>query len=687
VSGDGVCENNAGDAKVVTVTVDRKGTAADIESTGGTICEGDTFSLSASSSTVTNPVFTWYSDASLTTVLGSTDVMPASTTTYYVTVSGDGVCENNAGDAKEVTVVVDRKGTAADIESTGGTICEGDTFSLRASSSTVTNPVFTWYSDASLTTVLAGTDVMPTSTTTYYVTVSGDGVCENNAGDAKVVTVTVDRKGTAADIESTGGTICTGDTFSLSASSSTVTNPVFTWYSDASLTTVLGSTDVMPTATSTYYVTVSGDGVCENNAGEAKEVTVTVTSLPTPTTNDNEQGFCKVSGATVADLQVNESSVVWYDSSVGGNRLSESTELIPGATYYAAMVDLATGCESVGRLAVRVSDCAELEVEKVADVTTAIVGEMFEYTITVSNNGVVTAANVEVVDEVPASLQVISTSNGGTVTGNTVRWQVPQVAAGQSVLFTVTVMAVEENAGVINRVEVTGDNSPPDEDETDPIPVTSGDVNLSIKLKVSDPMVEVGDEFTYQLIISNKSAIPGRNAVVTNYLPEGVEYLASDASGDIQESYDESTGEITFVIPEIGADEEVVITLKVKAEKGGLMTNSAQVEIPGQEDLFEADNSDTVSHNQLAVNIPNVFTPNGDGKNDTWEIEGLTELYPDNEVIVVNRWGGEVYKSRNYQNDWDGGSLNEGTYYYRLTIRDPESGREIQFTGYVTILR
>ncbi|WP_460541362.1 Ig-like domain-containing protein, partial [Echinicola sediminis] len=276
VSGDGVCENNAGDAKAVTVTVDRKGMAADIESTGGTICEGDTFSLSASSSTVTNPVFIWYSDASLTTVLGSTDVMPAATTTYYVTVSGDGVCENNAGDAKAVTVTVDRKGTAADIESTGGTICEGDTFSLSASSSTVTNPVFTWYSDASLTTVLAGTDVMPTSTTTYYVTVSGDGVCENNAGDAKVVTVTVDRKGTAADIESTGGTICEGDTFSLSASSSTVTNPVFTWYSDASLTTVLGSTDVMPASTTTYYVTVSGDGVCENNAGDAKEVTVVV---------------------------------------------------------------------------------------------------------------------------------------------------------------------------------------------------------------------------------------------------------------------------------------------------------------------------------------------------------------------------------------------------------------------------
>ncbi len=52
--------------------------------------------------------------------------------------------------------------------------------------------------------------------------------------------------------------------------------------------------------------------------------------------------------------------------------------------------------------------------------------------------------------------------------------------------------------------------------------------------------------------------------------------------------------------------------------------------------------------------IPNAFTPNGDGVNDVWRIPGL-ELYPDAEVIVYNRWGQQIIRSRNYNTrPWDG---------------------------------
>jgi len=59
-----------------------------------------------------------------------------------------------------------------------------------------------------------------------------------------------------------------------------------------------------------------------------------------------------------------------------------------------------------------------------------------------------------------------------------------------------------------------------------------------------------------------------------------------------------------------------------------------------------------------------------DGENDDWTIEGI-ENYPNNEVIVFNRWGDEVYKASPYSNEqpWDGTNSNgkilpEGTYYF-----------------------
>ncbi|WP_158642648.1 Ig-like domain-containing protein, partial [Chitinophaga japonensis] len=86
------------------------------------------------------------------------------------------------------------------------------------------------------------------------------------------------------------------------------------------------------------------------------------------------------------------------------------------------------------------------------------------------------------------------------------------------------------------------------------------------------------------------------------------------------------------------------------------------------------------------IKIPTLFTPNGDGKNDVFEIRGL-DRYPENELIVINRWGNEVFRQQHYQNNWKGDGLNEGTYYYLLRIRKTSgSGWEV-FKGYTTIIR
>lgn len=96
-------------------------------------------------------------------------------------------------------------------------------------------------------------------------------------------------------------------------------------------------------------------------------------------------------------------------------------------------------------------------------------------------------------------------------------------------------------------------------------------------------------------------------------------------------------------------------------------------------------NIDTVSINIFDIFIPDVITPNGDGDNDYFEIRGVENI-EDVELTVFNRWGGEVYQSSSYQNDWDGTGksgeyLTNDTYFYVVNI---ENGVRV-FKGFVMI--
>ena len=82
----------------------------------------------------------------------------------------------------------------------------------------------------------------------------------------------------------------------------------------------------------------------------------------------------------------------------------------------------------------------------------------------------------------------------------------------------------------------------------------------------------------------------------------------------------------------------------------------------------------------------NAFSPDGDGKNDTWEIKNL-DLYPNNDLTVFNRWGDEVFKSQGYSSAkaWNGGNLNPGTYYYVLNV-DVDGVRQ-SYKGFITMVK
>ncbi len=99
-------------------------------------------------------------------------------------------------------------------------------------------------------------------------------------------------------------------------------------------------------------------------------------------------------------------------------------------------------------------------------------------------------------------------------------------------------------------------------------------------------------------------------------------------------------------------------------------------------------NRDTVIVEVLPTVDPvDGFSPNGDGVNETWTIRNI-EKFPDAVVKIYNRWGELLFRSKGYDEPWDGRYDGEplpvGTYYYVIDLND--AGTE-DVTGPVTILR
>jgi gliding motility-associated-like protein len=87
--------------------------------------------------------------------------------------------------------------------------------------------------------------------------------------------------------------------------------------------------------------------------------------------------------------------------------------------------------------------------------------------------------------------------------------------------------------------------------------------------------------------------------------------------------------------------------------------------------------------------IPNVITPNNDGKNDYWRLDFIQVFFPEAEVEIYNRWGDRLFRSVGYYNAWDGSykgdPLPVGAYYYIIKLNDKDN--TAPFKGSVTLIK
>ncbi|NEW80582.1 MAG: gliding motility-associated C-terminal domain-containing protein, partial [Gelidibacter sp.] len=132
-----------------------------------------------------------------------------------------------------------------------------------------------------------------------------------------------------------------------------VTGNSVRWYATATSLTPLNSTDLLTNGTSYWATQTDATSGCES--ASRLMVNVALINPATPTTSVVNQAFCLANKPTVSNLLVNESNVLWYNTETSTTPLNTTDVLVNGGNYWAANLNVATGCESISRLRVTVS--------------------------------------------------------------------------------------------------------------------------------------------------------------------------------------------------------------------------------------------------------------------------------------------------------------------------------------------
>ncbi len=389
---------------------------------------------------------------------------------------------------------------------------------------------------------------------------------------------------------------------------------------------------------------------------------------------------------------------------LGSGRYTNTAELIALDTYDPDStpnngVESEDDQSSVSPFAIGLAD---LSLTKEVDNAMPNVGEQIQFVIQVTNNGESDASGVEVTDILPAGFTYVSSfATAGTYNETTGIWKLnTKLIDGNTEVLSINVTVNEPtgniedftNWALITASDTEDPDSDPNTDETEDdlndgiedddeasVIVSALSVDLGLEKTVNDTQPTIGNDVVFTMTVTNLSATEATNIGIEDVLPSGYNFVNAIASAG---TYDERTGiwTITSLAGNANATLEITATVLDVNDYVNVVSLAYldQLDINPDNDTAEA----TVTPNCLT--IYNEFSPNGDGTNDYFYIDCISQ-YPNNRLEVYNRWGSLVHAEDGYNNDWDGTTdgkstdkvLPIGTYYYVLDLKDgsePKSG-------------
>jgi len=186
----------------------------------------------------------------------------------------------------------------------------------------------------------------------------------------------------------------------------------------------------------------------------------------------------------------------------------------------------------------------------------------------------------------------------------------------------------------------------------------------------------IGRKVVFTNVATNNGPGNATGVTVTDQLESGYTYVSSTATTG---TYNSATG--IWNIGNLNNGTSATLTITATVNPAGSYSSTST--ITGNEpDSDISNNTSTTITYPADFFIPEGFSPNGDGINDLFIIRGIF-YFPENSIVIFNRWGNKVYEADPYINTWDGRSIRglrvggdelpTGTYFYVLDLGDGSS--------------
>jgi gliding motility-associated-like protein/uncharacterized repeat protein (TIGR01451 family) len=632
----------------------------------------------------------------------------------YYAANSNGACEGTERLIVTVTVTDPEKPTGAAAQS----FCFIDNPTIEDLLATAAAPgTIIWYDKVTGGTAYENEADLKNG---VYYAANSDGSCEGTQRLIVTVTVTDPEKPKGAAAQS----FCFIDEPKIENLLATASGTII-WYDKETEGTAYENEADLKNG---VYYAVNSDGTCEGT--ERLKVAVTI-SEPEKPEGDAEQSFCVVEQPTIANLEATASgTIIWYDKPTEGTAYATSVALEDGLKYYAANSD--GTCEGTERLEATVvisdtnppsgektqtfcsTEAATIEyLEATATGTVTWYNEKTEGTAYANTdalaNGVYYATNSDEICESSERFEVtvvITTAQDISIEGKNAN-----VCFADVETYSVPDGHAPYTWNIAGGNLVSGGMADDNEIEIEWINITEAKVSVSltggcyssnsaeqivevvvcsdltIKKEVDFAKPTVDDTINFTIEVKNSDKTIFTDVIISEVLPSGFTYVSNDATLGTYNDFDG-----IWNIPSLEANGSATLKLNVKVNTTGDYLNTASIIQSTPMDADTSNNTAEALVTPSCLEIYNIITPNGDGMNDYLIISCVEGA----DIEIYDRYGSIIYKTKNYNNDWNGVSnqsgkiigkgqkLPNGTYFFVLKFND---GSTENIKSYIQIIR